>query len=725
MSADPVPSNPNNPTAPPSGGALVEFVAAQRASLAMVLLVFGLLSFGGGVYCGYRYLKPQTATLTKPAEEKAEAELEKLTPPRQPEYAAAAMLCLVFTIAGIGVGGWLMAGQPNPDPATQLRDARVAILLVGGLVGAGLMAFGLILFYLWFDSLLDWINRKSAAGAKYPLLSLMIFLIGAGLTFFATQPARVEERDNPLLRRLVYGTNVGLTMVLLVLMLVVGNVVAAMKLPAKLDTTESGLHSLKLSDSTREYLAALDKTIVIYALLPEQSDAVTLDTRRMLDAAREANPAHVEVRYLSPTLNKTEIDQLRNDFPQITLNTFGLLMTRRGDTKQASFLRREELYKSEQVPGTQEMKVLFQGESLFARELLALTEAKSQPIVYFTQSAGELTVVSDTATANATRLERPAAELRRALETINCKVQALTFDPANPNPAIPADADIVVVADPISPLSGQTVQAIEKFMNEPHGPDGKKKGRLIVLAAAHPKPAGGEGIMPTGLEPLLARFGITLTETVLYGSPNNALQLPSNQLGVAMNPNLVDDKNPIALTFEQRLFPVTNIRAVTTTPPAPQGQGPKAEPLMVTAEDRFTWLETEILANPERTWAEMTRAATPEIVQAKRIAKGLRPVAAIASDDAGSRIVVYGFGAFFSDETTRALRGKSLQADLFSASVNWLRDRPAIANIPAKTYGEYILNPKVDGLRLVVLPVGLCMMTILAVGLGVLVLRRS
>lgn len=720
MSSDPVQTDTLTPA--PTGGSLVDFVAAQRASLAMVLLVFGLLSFGGGIYCGYRYLKPP-ATPTAQSGDSAEAALEKLTPPRQPEYAAAAMLGLVFTIAGIGVGGWLMAGQANPDRSTQLREARVAILLAGGLIGAGLMAFGLILFYLWFDSLLDWINRKSAAGAKYPLLSLMIFLAGAGLTFFAAQPARAEERDNPLLRRLVYGTNIGLTTVLLVLLLVVGNVVAAMKLPAKLDTTESGLHSLKLSEPTREYLSALDKTIQIYALLPEQSDAVTLDTRRMLDAAREANPARVEIRYLSPTLNKSEIDQLRNDFLQITLNSYGLLMTVRGDGKQAAFIRREEMYKSEPAPGTQQVKVVFQGESLFARELLALTEIQSQPVVYFTQSAGELSVIADAAAPNATRLERPASELRKALEKINCKVEALKFDAADTTPTIPADADIVVVADPITPLSGQTVDAIQKFMTEPRGPDGKKKGRLIVLAAAHPKPAGGAGIMPTGLESLLLQYGITLTETVLYGSPNNPLQFPANQLGIAMNPNLVDAKNPIALTFEQRLFPASNIRAVTTTPPGPQG--PKAEPLMITAEDRFTWTESELLANPERTWTEMTRGATPEIIRAKRIAKGLRPVAAIASDDASGRVVVYGFGEFFSDETTRTFRGKSLQADLFAASVNWLRDRPAVANIPSKTYGEYTLNPKVDGLRLVVLPVGLCMMTILAVGLGVLVLRRS
>ena len=64
------------------------------------------------------------------------------------------------------------------------------------------------------------------------------------------QPARAEERNNPTLRRLVYGSNFGLTVLLLFVVLVIANVVVALRVPNKLDTTETGFYSL--SDSTKD-----------------------------------------------------------------------------------------------------------------------------------------------------------------------------------------------------------------------------------------------------------------------------------------------------------------------------------------------------------------------------------------------------------------------------------------------------------------------------------------
>ena len=737
MSSDPTGTPTTDPTPDPmptvSDGTFVDFVATQRLTVAWVLLALGLASFAATAFCVYRYSYPPGAAApdASPKGNGSAATLGggDLSPPREPEYIAGAMAGLIGTLAGAGVGLWLMAGVPKPTADARHYDARVAVFLAGGLFGLGLMALGAILFYFWFDDLMAWVDRGEVAGAQYPLLALMVFLLGAGLTFLAAQPARAEERNDPILRRLVYGTNLGLTTVLLVLLLVVGNVVAAVQLPARLDTTETGLHSLALSDPTREYVAGLDRTIEVYALLPPGQIAQVLDARRLLDEVKAANPARVDVRYLDQKLNSTEIAQLRNDYPQSELNDWGVLLTIRGNDKQSAFIALNDMVSIEPVPGTEETRQVFKGEGEFARELLAMTEESSRPVIYFTQSAGELAVpvpAADGGPAPADRFQRPAAGLRRALEAINCRAETLAFDPTATDPAVPDDASIVVVADPTATLSDPTVAAIRKYLSTPRGPDGQGKGRLLVMAGAHPRPDGGAGVMPTGLEPLLREYGIELFDSVLYGQPNPESRQTSaaDTLGVSANPALVLGGNPLAVSVARERLPVSDVRPVEADPRAAGAAG-RAQVLFITAERRLTWVEPDVLPNPDRTWEEMARAKSPEVGRAKMVSGSPRPVAAIASDDTGGRVVVYGFGDFFADETTRQLQGRATQADLFAASVNWLRDRPAVANVPSKTYGEYRLDKNVDTTRLYWLPVGLCLLSIVAVGLGVLVLRRA
>ena len=141
---------------------------------------------------------------------------------------------------GLGVGGSVLAKVPKPDVAGQRADARVAILLAGGLFGFVLMVGGLWFFYLWFGSLTAWLDQGKRGEAKWVLGPILAFLAGAGLAFVSAQPARAEERNNPLLRRLVYGANLGLSALLLLLILPVGNVFASLRVPNQLDTTPAG-----------------------------------------------------------------------------------------------------------------------------------------------------------------------------------------------------------------------------------------------------------------------------------------------------------------------------------------------------------------------------------------------------------------------------------------------------------------------------------------------------
>ena len=99
--------------------------------------------------------------------------------------------------------------------------------------------------------------------------------------------ARAEERHNQSLRRLVYGGNLALTTLLLFVALVILNVVFSAKVPAMLDTTESGFYTL--SDATKATVARLPEPVTAYVILPDSGDREINDVRQLMFSAQEAS----------------------------------------------------------------------------------------------------------------------------------------------------------------------------------------------------------------------------------------------------------------------------------------------------------------------------------------------------------------------------------------------------------------------------------------------------
>ena len=338
--------------------------------------------------------------------------------------------------------------MPRPTRAARDAEARWTILLLGGLTGLVLMLAGAMFFAYYFGTLVEWIDRKTPpAGAYKVLLALIAFVGGAGLVFFSVQPARADERDNPFLRRLVYGANVGLVSLLLVAGLLALNVLVALKVPSRLDTTATGLYSV--SDTTKQYLAGLTTPVKIYATFdPEDGvTTTTLEMQRLLDAMREANPAQVTVERLSLQASEGTIRELVAKFPQAREfnSDLGVLIVANpaSEKPQTSFVRSSELVERGDAPGGAPK---FVGESRLIKEILFLAEDKTKPKVYFTAGHGEL------ALPDAGRRVRGAAGgRRRALKTAvleGANAEALVYDASATAGAVPADASIVVIADP-------------------------------------------------------------------------------------------------------------------------------------------------------------------------------------------------------------------------------------------------------------------------------------
>ena len=713
-SPDPAPVDP-----------ILDPLMRNRPTVGAVFAALALLFLVGAGWC-FTKAYSDAPTVTKPAEDKSKPTLgddapapeAKLARPHSSEYTLGGIVGLVCALAA---GGWLLGRTPSPDPIEDRRNHRLLLFSVGAALGVAFMVLGFALFYLWFGELSKWLGQSEKAEPLKPLLAVLAFLLGAGLLFAGVQPLRAEERHDPLLRRIVYGTNFFLTALLLVVGLVFVNVLATLKLPSKLDTTESGFYTL--SEPTRDYLGRLDKDVVVYSTIQEAREGI--DALRVLNAFQEANPRHVKLKPLSLTLDKSEIAALKTKFPAADIVDsegsirLGVVVALGPDEKRYQFIHQSELFGRETAAPQGPARRTLQAEPRLIREILFLTEDKRKPVVYFTQGAGEVAVESPAPDARSPSA-RPGLQLKNALLADYCDVKTLNSDPLAVDPRVPDDATVVVVADPVTTLGPGTVAALRKYMTTPK-PDGTK-GKLLVMAGAHSQPGQGR-ILTLGIEDLLAEFGVAPRDRVLYGQKTE--ELPPHLLFVSMSPELIRQKNTLAMAFFRTSWAVGLARPIEVDTKSSRY---KAAPLLLTFEERVKWVEPGLVANPDRAFEDILNAAKAgrkDIVAAKEASGRDWPVAAISSEADGStgRAVVYGFGGF-EDREQAGEDGRLIHAELITASVNWLRDRPAVANEGAKPYGVYTPNPKFDWTRGFTLPVALVVLSLAAVGLGLWVLRR-
>ena len=295
---------------PPSADPILDPLARNRAAVGTLFAILALLFLAGSGYCFVQAFTDAPAAVEKADEAKPalkdDASLleAKLARPYSSEYTLGGIVGLLAALVAGAAGGWLIGRLPVPDSAEDRRTNRLLLFFVGAALGLVFMILGFVLFYLWFGDLSNWLGQAEKSEPLKPLLAVLAFLLGAGLLFAGVQPLRAEERHDSLLRRIVYGSNFFLTTLLLVVGLVFVNVLATLKLPSKLDTTETGFYSL--SAATKDYVASLDQDVVIYTTIQETRDGGS-DALRVLNAFQEANPKRVKLKQLSLTLDKNEL----------------------------------------------------------------------------------------------------------------------------------------------------------------------------------------------------------------------------------------------------------------------------------------------------------------------------------------------------------------------------------------------------------------------------------
>ena len=721
MSSEPAPTS-SAPTAPRGENAVVDFFAANRATIAWVMIALGVLCFGVGVYSVSRVVSASVAADTD--KDKPEASLadskKDLSGLNRTEQILSAIGGLMLAVVFVGIGLNVLMALPKLSVEDRRTDARQTILLFGGLLGLVMMVITLTFFIAWFGILVKWIDDKVAPPGTYRVvLTILVFLVGAGIAFLAAQPARADERNNPLIRRLIFGGNLVLSVLLLVVVLVIANILIGLKVTNKLDTTESGVHTLTLNDATKEYLGNLTTPMKIYSTFPESEQQIVADTRRLFTALREQNPQMITIEYLSPTLNRDKLTELRNKYPQATeLADYGILVTAGEDEKQYAVIRPEELIEQKQDRSAPGGRVQFVGEAKVIKEMLFLSENKTRPVVYFTSGHGELEVIANPMAPAKPAAKRGGNTLQKALEKAFVDVRPLELDLANPK--VPTDASIVAIADPRAAFSTKEVDAIRKYLSEPQA--NGKKGKLILMSSPTPK-ADGTGVVDLGLSNLLAEYGVSLGNEYLLNGPYQ--NLGYTEVQAIVNTKLIESRNPIALEFAPpRGLLFANCREVVPATQPPGGPF-TAEVLFATyPPSRVTWYESDSPANPGKVAEDLFQ--NDDLARSRRASnRRSRAVAVLVSEGANGKMAVFGSGEAFADSERRGAPIAEVNAELFTLTVNWLRERPPVWSVANKTYGVYNLGKGADNARLIVLPALASSLGVLALGIGVWMFRRK
>jgi hypothetical protein len=310
---------------------------------------------------------------------------------------------------------------------------------------------------------------------------------------------------------------------------------------------------------------------------------------------------------------------------------------------------------------------------------------------------------------------RSVARLKEYLEKNYLDIRPLTL--SDEKTEIPGDATMIVIVEPRVPFSAAAVDALRKYMTNP-----TKKGKLIFLSGAVVGP--DRKIVKTGLEPLLSELNVRLGSEFLFNVPDD--QVPDYEATIVTfhpaglhNPLLLN----IATISEALVFYQPRLVEPAITHPELQ-----ATELLATVGSG-SWLEEERPQDLGAAFRDLLKAPV-EVRKRKQVTRNSRTVAVTVSErSGGARAAVFGSSLFISDEIVRAERGRPFAFTLIGTAVDWLRDKQtsaAVADIEAKKYTEYTFPAPatVDFTRLIWLPLGLALLTVVGLGAGVWVIRR-
>ena len=293
----------------------------------------------------------------------------------------------------------------------------------------------------------------------------------------------------------------------------------------------------------------------------------------------------------------------------------------------------------------------FKGEQAFTSALVEVS-GEAKPTLYFTTGHGE-------ARLDDFDSRRGLSVLVDELRARNIAVLPLDLTQER---AIPEDADMVVVADPLGPLSAPAVEALRTYAME-------RAGRIMLLLG----PARRHG-----LDPLLADWGITTDDAVVLESSSHYLEESGNLLIREFG------RHPIT---EGLIRNQTVVLGGLFRPARPRPDLPADGSLRL----------TPLASSSASSWGEFLYERRGEpVFDAGLDLPGPVPVATVAERTLsshlgihlpGGRLVVFGTGELFSNQLITTVGNHTL----FFSMLNWMLDRDRLLAVPPRRIEKFQL----------------------------------
>lgn len=288
-------------------------------------------------------------------------------------------------------------------------------------------------------------------------------------------------------------------------------------------------------------------------------------------------------------------------------------------------------YVLEQVPNEKEKEfrrkpVAFEGERMFTGTLLAITSPKPLK-AYFLQSEGENSITS--------------SDERFGLTKFVSVLQQNYIQPARlslTTNSVPADCSLLVIPGPADEFSDTALANLEQYLVQ--------GGRLLVLFDFRSLQK------PTGLEPVLARWGVGVGTNIIK-DPENFTQANLMDMKVG-----IFGKHPVVNSLQDLQLHMIYPRSIFPLQARSQADAPGVEPLAFSGPKSFAD------GNPA-----LGEKSFPLIVAVEKGA-----IKGVVTERGTTRMVVAGDSIFLANHYIDSAANR----DFAAAAVNWLVDRPQL-----------------------------------------------
>lgn len=491
------------------------------------------------------------------------------------------------------------------------------------LLATGLFALGAVVAFGSQGRMSDW-------GWGFAILAVAS-LIG---WFIGRRGAPRAAGDKYSRQRTVLGLNAVLSVVLLLVLLVGVNYIAARRHKV-FDLTKNRINSL--SDQTTKALSELKTPVkMTYVWAPsEYSPQIDPGAQSVLEAYRNAND-NVQVEFLNAAQ-----DPLK--FQSLGLNTFS--------GQPVLVIEKADASASGNAAPSSRQEVAVVDEQNLTSAILKLSDPKPR-VLYLLTGHGEQTL---SGTGNV-----PMSAARTSLEAQNYTLKTVVLTGAKAE--IPADAEAILVLGPQTDLSAAAEKKLQAYLS------GKGRMAIFLQMPRNPLPRW---------QSLVRSLSVEMGEgLVLELDPQRSGGNPQVIAGVVEDAS----RHPILRSVSGVvLFPgVVPLRVVAAPPPSP-GAPPPAAP------NATALFETSINSNSLSTaGGQVKQSGEGPFAVAAAVEKSTAPPDVMGAPPAtateGVRAVVVGNASFAADGAFNQYGNGSF----FLGAVNWVVGNDALVTIPPK-----------------------------------------